>query len=159
MNQPKTPGAMVLEMNDALALYEKTSGRHVMPPNISEHQDQFVHGYLARAAAEQTPAVGGYPEVIACAVFAKNGNIRCWSSDCTAVGLKASAEEGSPIVELIDRVHVAPLLAEIGRLESQLSDSDGNYRKARRTGVAATRELEAAHARIAELEAQQGDRR
>lgn len=64
----------------------------------------------------EIPVAGGELEVIAYAVFAKNGNIRCWSSDCTAVGLKASTDEGSPIIELVDRAHVTRLQAEAERL-------------------------------------------
>ena len=39
-------------------------------------------------------------EPVAYAAFADNGNIRCWSSNCEAVGLKTLAEGGSEIVAL-----------------------------------------------------------
>lgn len=39
-------------------------------------------------------------EPVAYAAFADNGNIRCWSSNCEAVGLKVLAEGGSEIVPL-----------------------------------------------------------
>ncbi len=61
------------------------------------------HGVERAVSVEDTEGllarrVQGEP--VAYAAFADNGNIRCWSSNCEAVGLKVLAEGGSEIVPL-----------------------------------------------------------
>lgn len=49
-------------------------------------------------------------EPVAYAAFADNGNIRCWSSNCEAVGLKVLAEGGAEIVPLFRHPAEQPTL-------------------------------------------------
>lgn len=73
------------------------------------------------------PAAQHQGEPVAYAAFADNGNIRCWSSSCEAVGLKVLAEGGSEIVPLYPHPDEQPAqIAEklVKRLAEEFPDSD-----------------------------------
>lgn len=50
------------DVHQALRYYENATGRYLLPKGASEHQDQFVEGWLARA--EQTSAAGSLEPAI-----------------------------------------------------------------------------------------------
>ncbi|KFE50097.1 hypothetical protein [Pseudomonas syringae] len=132
MNQPKTHGAMVRRVCHACVGRPRSEHCGICDP------------------AEQTLAVGGEPEVLACASFAKNGNIQCWSLTRDHASLRKLEGEGHRVIELIDRAQVAPLLADIERLDAELDErADWDQRQ-----LVVIRQLNDC---IAELKAQQGE--
>ena len=71
--------------------------------------DRVEAGHELRSLLAKPPAqLQGEP--VAYAAFADNGNIRCWSSNCEAVGLKVLAEGGAEIVPLFRHPAEQPTL-------------------------------------------------
>lgn len=141
-DKPKTPGAMVLA--DQLRELQKQL-------TFASDRD-LIRTAIEALSTEQPPALGGEPEVIG--YFYKGDHMgdqfdkRCLKHYYRKAG-SAEHEYIQP-VELIDRAHVAPLLAEIERLKDE-AHQDGMLR------VRYGKEMDALKVRIAELEAQQSE--
>lgn len=101
------------------------------------------------AESSQAPAVGGEPVVLACASFAKNGNIQCWSLTRDHASLRKLEGEGHRVIELIDRAHVAPLLAEIATERKFRMSAEGGWREANRVIAMQRERLDILEAQIA----------
>ncbi|MFO3720565.1 hypothetical protein [Pseudomonas sp. HLMP] len=75
--------------------------------------ERSVADELRKALAQ--PAEQHHGEPVAYAVFADNGNIRIWSTNCEAVGIKVMQEEGKHAVPLF--THATP--GEVERLRAE----------------------------------------
>jgi hypothetical protein len=78
------------------------------------------------AAAPQPPALGGEPEVLGYAIRGLSYSLRHTRAELDKLTVPFEEDQ---IVELIDRGHVAPLLAEIGSKDKELSKLADDYCK------------------------------
>jgi hypothetical protein len=79
---------------------------------------------LAQCRGWAGPPVGEKVEVLACASFAKSGNIQCWSLQRDHASLRKLEGEGQTVIELVDRTHVTRLQAEVSALQQRLNIAD-----------------------------------
>lgn len=123
MNIPK--GYKLVPINPTAEMIEAAFVGKVEAQSVQHQQrarDAMGRDYQAIVAATpEPPAFDGEPSVIAFASFATNGNLRCWSSDCEAVGLKVIAEGGGPITALIDRENLRFHVRVSEHVEAHLS--------------------------------------
>ncbi|MBC3948307.1 hypothetical protein [Pseudomonas folii] len=175
-NQTK-PGAMVLlprELAKTVMYWVERANQ-----NGDEDLPEFFQ-LRAILDAEQPPAVGGEPEVLAWII--QYGSVLPGITGQRSVQIKDPAPCSGRVTELIDRAHVAPLLAEIERLRNgffqkvtdadlkEISDfvGDGDlptksfFMRPDAAYLAnvtmhMVRDVQAMRARIAQLEAAQGE--
>jgi hypothetical protein len=141
-NQTK-PGAMVL----AIANEMNRLG-------YGFHESHAESIWLA-IQAEQPPAVGGELEVFR---VVRNPSINGpWRLADKAAFDCAGTLPKYERMELIDRAHVAPLLAEIERWKTAHEQICENYNKASFASEERGKEIECLQSRIAQLEAAQGE--
>lgn len=137
-NQPKTPGAMVLVSRELLHLAALELERADGPGPKNRAYDLRV----ALSNAEQTPAVGGEPDFWVWLDRAYRDGSKGEHAHFTKYNMEVAYSAGR-----------APLLAEIERLKAE----NVALRTAGEVVAGAIPRLDAARARIAELEAQQGE--
>lgn len=154
--QSKTPGAMVLvpreptvEMYDAAMSAVSTPEEMPIVANAYNMNSACFRAryQAALSVVEQTPAVGGEPEVMAWWYRAPG------SHDAVRSFKQLSVPSDWEERQLIDRAHVAPLRAEVQRLEQDLAllkDEDLKWAGLRDQEA----EIAQLKARIAELEAE-----
>jgi hypothetical protein len=107
---------------------------------------------LRSVLAAPMPPIGGEPEVLACASFAKNGNIQCWSLQRDHASLKKLEGEGNRIVELVDSKHVTALSARLATSEKWAREHCNRAEELAGQIIELTDKVEARDQRIAALE-------
>ncbi|WP_443696416.1 hypothetical protein [Pseudomonas sp.] len=101
--------------------YMKADGKN---GPFSMHRSSRGHAYKAMIAAapidhpRETPFSEVEVEVLACASFAKRGNIQCWSLRRDHASLRKLEGEGQTIIELVDRTYTGRLQERVGQLKS-----------------------------------------
>ena len=105
----------VYEAPPELAELQATIARLESKLNRAINLDFQRRETIAQQAAEIERLKGGQGEPVAYAVFAENGNIRCWSRTNTATGLLVAAEDGQPITPLYTS-QPAPVSADLSEL-------------------------------------------
>ena len=151
-DQLKTPGAMVLVPRQLLqcayssVAYLALRGDDVGTSNVPTADALRA---LLDTVAEQTPAVGGEPEVLGYRIESPEGPDFAHADTQLDLAYIASLP-GWEVKPLIDRAHIAPLLTELKALK-HLKEYVTRPMRER------CAERDALLTRIAELEAQQGE--
>ncbi|GLX87867.1 hypothetical protein Pfra02_04360 [Pseudomonas fragi] len=88
-----------------------------------------VRRLVELARAYPVPPADGDVEVLACASFAKSGNIQCWSLTRDHASLRKLEAEGSCIVELIDRSHFTRLQLLLNDRDAEVDRLNDKYQR------------------------------